>query len=283
MPFIIDNSAIHAVFAKLKPDGAFDGAELKYLREIGSRRKIVLLAFAPKAAGTYLRQAAIYAIGGQLVRTSHAQGGRDSTFYLPNVLSCYLDSEAPQTVTHVHMQALAANRHFMEALDMKPIIMIRSIPDMLASFWDMLESDPVARAEGLNCLIPENFTGLGRAAKADFLIDIIAPWYASYFATWKSFSDDRPDIVRILRFQEFSADPAKLLQSALAHAGFAVTLAHCSASLDRVWSERRAFRFNKGKSGRGQEYFSSAHRERISRLLAYYPQLESWTPELLGV
>ena len=39
---------------------------------------------------------------------------------------------------------------------------------MLASFLDMLEVDPVARDEGLNCQIPWNFCEMGRSAKLDF-------------------------------------------------------------------------------------------------------------------
>ena len=49
----------------------------------------MVLAFAPKAAGTYLRSAAIAAMDGQLVRTVHAQGGRDASFYLPTFLLYY--------------------------------------------------------------------------------------------------------------------------------------------------------------------------------------------------
>jgi hypothetical protein len=116
------------------------------------------------------RQAAIFAIKGQLIRGPHAQGGRDGTLYLPNILACLLDPNAPNAVMHVHMQALAANCHLIEACGLKPVIMLRSIPDMLASFVDMLDADPVARSEGLNCLIPEDFLAWGRTMKLDFVV-----------------------------------------------------------------------------------------------------------------
>ncbi len=125
------------------------------------------------------------------------------------------------------MQALAANRHFIEAFGLRPIIMMRSIPDMLASFWDMLEFDPTARAEGLNCQIPDNFVDQSRAQKADFMVDVIAPWYASYFATWKSFVDDAPETICVLHYNDFCADPTTALHAALAHAGFFVSRAKC--------------------------------------------------------
>ncbi len=279
---LIGSKALHVIFDPPRPDGSFENQTLQYLREVGENRSILFLAFAPKAAGTYFRQAAMYAIDGQLVRIAHAQGGRDGTPYLPTVLVCCLDSDSPETIAHIHMQALAANRHFIEAFGLRPIIMMRSIPDMLASFWDMLEFDPTARAEGLNCQIPDNFVDQSRAQKADFMVDVIAPWYASYFATWKSFVDDAPETICVLHYNDFCADPTTALHAALAHAGFFVSRAKCRDSLDLVWTERSVYRYNKGMPGRGKEYFSHFHLEKLRRLLCYYPQLESWLPELMG-
>ena len=106
-----DLKAIRAAFTLPNSDGSFDPAFHHYLQELGEKRPSVILAFAPKTAGTYLRTAAIVAIGGRLVRTVHAQGGRDATFYLPTFLTYYADQMPATTlVTHVHMQALPANR-----------------------------------------------------------------------------------------------------------------------------------------------------------------------------
>lgn len=282
MPAVIDSNAMQAVFARPQTDGSFEPPVGEYLRKIYSRRPMLLLAFAPKCAGTYFRQAAMHAVGGQLIRMCHAQGGRDGTLYLPNVIVSCLDDTAPVTVTHLHMQALTANRRFIETLGLKPIIMIRNIADMLASFLDMLEADPVAREEGLNCQVPANFCNMERGDKLDFMIDVIAPWYASYFATWKDFVDQAPGTVCVLRYHEFCRDPAEALRTAVSHAGFITTLFRCRQSLETVWREKESYRFNKGSSGRGKDYFSPAHFARLIRLLSYYPQLQAWTAELLG-
>jgi hypothetical protein len=282
MPAVIDSNAIHAVFSRLLTDGSFEAPVGDYLRRIYARRPFLLLAFAPKCAGTYFRQAAIHAIGGQLVRMCHAQGGRDGTFYLPNVVVSCLDDTAPATVTHLHMQALTANRRFIDTLGLKPIIMIRNIADMLASFLDMLEVDPVARDEGLNCQIPWNFCEMGRSDKLDFMIEVIAPWYASYFATWKSFVDDAPETVCLLRYRDFCDDPAETLRRALTHAGFVTTLFKCRQSLEEVWRDKENYRFNKGVRGRGKDYFSPVHFAQLRKQLSYYPQLADWMAELMG-
>jgi hypothetical protein len=282
MASFIDNDAIQAIFAQPHLDGCFEQPVRDYLRSVGARRPLLLLAFAPKSAGTYFRQAAMHAINGHLIRMCHAQGGRDGTLYLPNVLACCLDDGALATVTHLHMQAFAANRHFIEAVGLRPVIMIRNLADMLASFLDMLEDDPVARADGLNCQVPRNFCELDRGTKLDFMIDAIAPWYASYFATWKDFVDASPDTVCVLRYRDFAGNPAETLYKAICHAGFATTRFQCKRSVEQVWKSKENYRYNKGVSGRGKDYFLPGHFARLEKLLSYYPQLSGWAPQLLG-
>src|ERR1700743_1890847 len=114
----LDTRAIDAAFAQPDSDGNFTGVVADYLRSLGMKRPMLFFAFAPKAAGTFLRAAAIEAVDGQLVRTVHAQGGRDAQLYLPVFVHYYLGGlcDGP-LVAHVHMQALPANRCFLEAFD----------------------------------------------------------------------------------------------------------------------------------------------------------------------
>lgn len=282
MPAVIDGHAIQAVFAQPEPDGAFEGGSVAYLRNMGASRPVLFLAFAPKVAGTFFRQTAMEAVNGALFRIPHAQGGRDGTPYLPNLLACYLDKDLPEIIVHIHMQAFTANRHLLSVLGIRPVVMLRNLPDTLASFLDMLESDPVARAQGLNCVVPGNFAELSRAQRIDFVLDIIVPWYASYFASWKSFVDEAPGQVCVLRYGDFCQDPAKSVHTALVHAGFAVSSDACTAALKRVWPNRNKLRYNKGTGGRGADYFSASQLAVVTRKLSHYPQLDAWMPDLMG-
>jgi hypothetical protein len=278
----IDDRAISAAFAQPDSDGRFNGLFADYLRSLGMKRPVLFFAFAPKAAGTFLRTAAIEAVGGSLVRVVHAQGGREAQPYLPIFVNYYLGGvcEGP-LVAHVHMQAAPANRYFLEAFDIKPIIMLRPIPDMLASYWDMLAASAQARAEGLNCPIPDAFPAFDDGRKADFMIDMIAPWYVHYFATWMTYLAKKPDEVCLLRYTDFVADPVQVLEAALDHADLTRSRSVCQAALDSAWKDRAALRYNKGAMGRGREYFSDAHRERLTQMLAYHPVLDSWRADLL--
>lgn len=41
-------------------------------------------------------------------------------------------------------------------------------------------------------------------------------------------------------------------------------------------------RYNKGYSGRGQEFFDAEQLERLERLMQYYPSLTDWIDPLMG-
>ncbi len=169
MPFSLDVDAVNAMLSRRAATGCSRGEHANYLRALGARRPSIMLAFAPKAAGTFLRTATIYASAGQLTRVVHAQGGRDATPYLPAYV-LYLAGGFPAgtLVTHVHMQAFPANRHLIEALDLRPVIMLRSVPDMLVSYLDMLEAEPATPQHWLNAAIPPGFNALDYAARRRF-------------------------------------------------------------------------------------------------------------------
>jgi hypothetical protein len=282
MSIKLDAKTASAVFTLPQSSGAFDPDFFAYLRELGQRRRSVILAFAPKAAGTYLRSAAIGAIGGQLMRIVHAYGGREAQPYLPTFLRYFAgDANTPTMVTHVHMQALPANRHFFEALDLKPIIMLRSVPDMLCSLLDMLNSEPITPELWINNLIPENFTRFDEDEQADFIVDVMAPWYASYFANWLEFAQASPSRVCILRYPEFKRDPVSALRTLLRHSGLECTNAQCERALDVAWNERALFRFNKGEHGRGIARFQDRHIARVETLLFRHYGLSSYRKDLL--
>jgi hypothetical protein len=274
MHLLLDPEANSAAFAQPRNDGSFPPDFEAYLNELGETRPSIILAFAPKAAGTFLRSAAIDAVDGQLVRTVHAQGGRDASFYLPTFLMYYAGNfPARPLVTHVHMQALPANRHFITALRLRPVIMLRTIPDMLASYADMLEPDPLSPDNWLNIRLPENYPFLTPEAKGDFLVDMMGPWYASYFATWLDYAAQAPGQVLTLKYDQFRADPATSLEQLLEHSRLPRSRAQCQAVLDGVWQDRSSYRYNKGVSGRGGTRFTPAQIARLARQVDFYPAL----------
>ena len=283
MDITLDRAALEAVIELPGNDGTFPDKLKSYLASLGARRPAIVLAFPPKAAGTFLRAAAIKAVGGELLRIVYAHGARDAQLYLPTLVAYYLGAfcNGPM-VSHIHMQAFPANTAVLNALGIRPIVMTRSIPDMLASYWDMLENSDDALREGINCTIPPDFRELTADRKADFLIDVLGPWYTGYYATWLD-QAQHDETVLLLSYDQFLAAPAATLEALLRHSGVPRSLAACQDAIDATWEERLAYRFNEGIEGRSYQYFAIRHRERIGRLLSYYPSTVPHRGELVGL
>lgn len=278
----IDDVAVSAAFSQPDNDGTFPQEFAQYLDGICHRRPVVLLPFAPKAAGTFLRSAIVSATGGQLVRAVHAQGGRDAQLYLPVFIRYYYGDvcEAPMVV-HAHMQGFPANLRFIEALDLNVPVMIRSISDMLASMWDMFLNEPAMRIEAVNCIVPDGFADSSDAQRADYMMDMFAPWYVSYFASWLPYAVAHPERVLLLRYSELLQSPASVLGKILAHAGLPKSESECTRAMNEVWDERKIFRFNRGVNGRGRQYFSAGHLAQLKRMISHYGVLDACAEELL--
>lgn len=277
----LDRQALEAVFHLPGNDGAYADEQRAFLASQGGRRPSVFLAFPPKAAGTFLRAAAVRATGGEVLRICYAQGDRDAQPYLPTFLAYYAGGycEGPM-VTHVHMQAFPANTAFLEAFGIRPVIMLRSIPDMLASYWDMLEEGGDLPM-GLNCTIPPDFRVMSAEQRADFMIEIIAPWYVGYYATWSCYAEAHPSAALMLRYSDFLRAPAECLTQILEFSGLGRTIEECDAAIQAVWPQRHLHRFNEGREGRGRDYFSAAQIAQIGKMLAYYPSAAARADELL--
>ena len=279
LPF--DPVTAAAVFTLPDSGGAFDPAFRAYLRDLGRKRPSVLLFFPPKAAGTYLRAAAIDAAGGQLMRIVHAFGGREPTPYMPTFVR-YLqgDPKEPVMVSHAHMQGFPVNLHFIEALDLKPVIMLRSVPDMLFSYLEMLNSEEVTPELWLNSMVPDTFKRMDFDAQADFIVDMLGPWYASYFATWLDYAGRTPSRVCVLRYADFISEPVNALETLLRHSGLEPSRARCEKALERTWKERGTWRFNKGEHGRGADRLRDRHLERVQSFLFKHYDLEPYRADL---
>lgn len=281
---LLDEKSVELVLATLSPDGQFPLEHLRTLRHLGSQRKAVVLAFPPKAAGTFFRSAIIKAVDGQLVRAVHALGGRDATPYLPVFLHYYNGGVTDKTlVAHLHMLGLPANLHLLAAFGIKPVVVERCIPDMLASYWDMLEQDAEAMLHGLNCRIPTNFRNMSSNAKADFVIDMLGPWYVNYYATWLTQFESDPNSVVLIDFRDLKNNPADTLARCLQAVGLPQSRADCEAAIIYAWDRRHDLRFNKGEEGRGEKYFRQAHINRLSRMLGHYQVLTRHRSRLLGI
>jgi hypothetical protein len=246
-------------------------------------RPYIFLAFPPKCGGTYLRDilGRISGAGSVPKRPGHALGGRDVSPYLPTLAAQMLSVTGPKAfMTHAHMIAHHANIELLNLFKIKPVVMKRSIPDMLRSFSDMTKTEGRDKDGGYNWSLlcgvhtNESFLAMDAAERADFLVYHQAPWYIQFYASWFRAHRNNRLPVHWVAFDEFRTDPAGTARGILEFYGLKERGKYIPAAIARAQANKDTLRFNKGVSGRGAEFLKPHHMDHLHRLAAGYPDID---------
>jgi len=156
--------------------------------------------------------------------------------------------------------------------DLKPIVLVRSLPDAVVSLRDHLRREspiwPIFYAE-------DHHAELDDATLEDMIVRLVAPWFVNFYMSWRT----APDALMI-SYEELIADPAGALRRVLAFAGAEIDEKEIAKAIASV-GVRRKSRFNVGVAGRGAALQPASLRS-ILALFDFYPQAAS-DPYVRGV
>lgn len=230
--------------------------------------RLIVISAMPKSGSTFLSRAVSAASGYSHSFLAYAYGNGEQELYLPSVIDAY----GRGTVTQQHFRANPHNLEILETYGIRPIVLTRNVFDALVSARDHLVKENLDNLPGLQA--PRNFRALAPERQLDFVIDLFAPWYLSFYVSWfraeaagvpflwMTYEDaivDWPGAVG--RVLEFGGRPASPEDVTRAVAGMA------SAPLQHT-------RLNHGTAGRGAFLLSAAQRERILRMTRYYTTVD---------
>lgn len=262
------------IFSTPEPSGEFTGVLKDNMDALSRRRPVALVVSPPACDGASLCKAAALAIDGQEVCTVHAEGGREAQFYLPTFVYYYIGGVCQGTmVTHVHLQAKPGNRFFIEALHLKPVVLVRSIPDLLMALADAFAHDAKALADSIASFVSPDFPGYSHTEKTNFLVDMVAPWLVSFYASWFEYAEIQPERVLLLRYDDWRRSSSGALAAALRHCGLSQPATVCDAAIDRIRREGGQAPDFACAEDEKKNFFSSQQQETLSRLILRYPAL----------
>ena len=214
-------------------------------------------------------------------RPGHAFGGRDVTPYLPALLAQRLSPTGPKAIlTHAHMIAHYSNIQLLKLLKIKPVVMKRSIPDMLCSYFDMLETEGRDDNGNYNWSIlcgvhtDPTFLHFDADQRIDFLVYHQAQWYIQFYASWRRADRNKLVPVHWATYDAFRTDPIRTIIGILDFYGLADRAAAAPEAVDQAQANRSSLRFNKGVSGRGMTLLEPHHIQHLHRLARGYPDID---------
>ncbi len=275
------------------PEGEFDPAFEKLIEsaERGDRR--VLLGFAPKTGGTFLRTALGSLLGrdyeAQFRRGSYANGTQPRDLYYPMLLADLVrppSSRRRAMFMHLHLLANNPNRRLIELFRITTFLMARDLLDTLVSYHDELQKRCGDWLPDHALYIDRRYVDASLEDKKQYLIRIALPWYLQYYCSWFDYERDCRERgiagPEWLTFRELREAPLDLLRRMVERCDLAEKIEdeRIEAVHREVWGKREAVRFNQGIDGRGREFFTAAERDQIRDCVRLYAD-ESY--ERLGI
>ena len=165
-------------------------------------------------------------------------------------------------VSQEHVLYSGWTARMCEAYRLKPVVLVRSLPDAIVSFRDHFRREGGAEHLGL---------ADGRAAGVDdakveaMLARFRAPWYVNFYMRWRT----APEALMI-SYEELIADSERTVRRVLDFAGASATDGAIARAIAKVRDLRQS-RFNVGVCGRGASLQPEILRE-LAALFDFFPE-----------
>lgn len=225
----------------------------------------LLIACMPKSGSTFLLAALRALTGWPEAHFAYAYMQNEQEIYLPNVLQVARD----HTVTKIHCRATGPNTQILQAFDIRPIVLVRSFPDIVVSLSDFFDQGAT-----VNTFFGDIWPTLDEQGKYDLIIDHVMPWYAGFYASWERAQRlGRLNCLFVI-YREMVADKPAMVARIADFLGLHKTPEECAAAVSAVDGNAAGTRFNRGIVGRGTRTLSTEQIARLRRLVTIYRNVD---------
>ncbi len=227
--------------------------------------KHLLIACMPKSGSTFLLATLRALTGWAEAHFAYAYLQNEQELYLPNVLQAARDN----TVTKLHCRATGPNMQILQAFAIRPIVLVRSFPDIVLSLCDFYDQGAI-----VNTFYGDVWPTLDEQGKYDLIIDHVMPWYAGFYASWERAQRlGRLNCLFVI-YREMVADKPAMVARIADFLGLRKTAEECAAAVRAVDGNAAGTRFNRGIIGRGARTLSAEQMARLRRLVTVYGNVD---------
>ncbi len=225
----------------------------------------LFVACMPKSGSSFLKTALVALTGYFEATLTYAFHQNEQELHLPGVLAMARRA----TVTQQHARATEANLQIMQGFGIRPVVLVRNLADVAVSLCDFYDG-----GADVNTFFRPVWSGLDRAEKLDAIVDLVMPWYVSFYASWAYASRDARVDIHWLTYAGLTRDKSAALSAVARFYGIEKSAAEIAAAVVAADGNRQGTRFNQGVAGRGAAQLSGGQRDRIARLAAHYRDVD---------
>jgi hypothetical protein len=234
---------------------------------VGRKHHILVSSF-PKSASTYLNKLLLRVTGFRQYWLNSAGHDNERNLELTAV-PMFL---AQHTVTQDHMRATLANVVLLQRMQIRPIVLVRNIFDVIVSSRDHSRTpgnpgnSGGGEIRGPNAHTPADFTTWSDEDQAWFIIRMGLPWYFTFLASWQDAQRALP--VLWINYEDVVQRTAATVERILQHAGVNLPDVDIERLVTGVPLDN--VRFNRGVSGRGVLELSAPQQQAVRDLASAY-------------
>ncbi|KZD12211.1 hypothetical protein AUP43_05240 [Oceanibaculum pacificum] len=166
-------------------------------------------------------------------------------------------------VSQMHLRNSLPTRMLIERHDLRVVVQIRNIFDIMVSIRDHLLNESLISS---GAYATEEMKGWPDDRLFGFIADMVMPWYFNFYLGWLEY----PDRLTI-SYEALLKDRADTLRTIASYAGIPVSDAEILAAIEKTEAART--RKNAAVTGRGIAVPESA-KQRVWDFAAYYPHVD---------
>ena len=225
----------------------------------------IFVAAMPKSGSTFVCRSLEQLTGFLWYPMTFAYFQNEHDLYLPYMLRAI----STNTVTQQHCRATDVNLRLLRAFNMRVVVMVRDIHDLVISYFDHLHRQ---RVRIPSTHLNDQFYELDTETKVDLIIDMIVPWYISFYASWYDAELNGSVPIIWMTYESLLDDPAASVRKALNLYdidGPIEVIQQVTNDIDPTLTGK-----NVAKVGRGHENLTRDQIARIRNFTRYYPWVD---------
>lgn len=230
----------------------------------------IFVACFPKSGSTYLTTLLSEITGFRLRWVAQFAGHNEQDIFEPALRYLCLTN----SVTQQHVKGTCNNVRLLKEYNIKPVILVRNIFDVVLSMHDHIEREDHRGPAGY---VHKEFFCMSKEEKLLYIIYVLLPWYFNFYISWREsskemdvlwtsyeelFSNQIDTVSRILSFYNIPVDHDKIQSAMLA-------------------MKSKNTRLNVGVKGRGAG-LPEMHKEAILNLASVW-QVDKKEMEIIGL
>ena len=233
----------------------------------GKDKPMIVVAAAPRTGSTFLTNVLKEVTKLPDFRLCSGYSTNEHDLYLPAL--CMMNNSG--CVSQMHMKGTFHNASLINRFNIRQIILVRNIYDIVASLFHDLRKKEESSGYHIG-KIGYSFLWLDSATKnmndedlIDMIIDLAIPWYVNFYVSWYRLTEQNIVNPIWVNYEDMMNDKNNTIISILDFIDFPFNGEINSAILNEKYDT-----YNKGDSGRGDVLLSDERKRRIMEKFSYY-------------